>query len=1234
MADPQIEIDIGLTQIKIHTAFTISDGTNSSVFLPEYMNPVNPFNTPNVFASTDAKTTTTGLSWRDIEISSTGQYQIAVVNAGNVWISSNYGEMWLEKLVGGGVQSWRYAMISGDGSTMMARADGQILWKSTDYGTTWTSMPWNSAESTTYYSDVIPMKLAYDGNHMCSAIMTNTNTSQATYSLTLSTDGGVNWSTVSNTDGRIDTLSMSKSGQYIVIIYGGNTTKPKYSDDYGVTFITLTNGHTYSQSSNGRNANSMATISNTGKLWHRYWRDAGWSPNAVLWGIDVNTGTVTNGENDAALTVYSLDRPTAAGTGHSLNSSNDGKYIIYTGYEQWGQPRPQVMYISTDYGVSFTNFDSTSPLYKSATNMPSTEGAIRGCRFSDDNKYVAVVQQNYHIYIKNTFLTTEVYTPTTFAAKLTTDLGYTVTAGGDLTITDTTPYYRLYLQFANAVTLTGMPKYIFNIPFSDFSVKAGGQVNFRNVSLDAAMVIATSYNTTSNTSTIPAGNYFINNFVSTIETDLVNYTLSYDEPNKRITFDSLAQDISMSITSSDTTIFDTSITEITTGANILPFITYGQPDPTIKNYSDNGITVSEFISNGYTIPQLLTGSVIPVWNYETDANHFDQSYVKGFTDVSGSVVIRNDNRLITNGELSLGGNLTINPNPPVVTNHLLSSTYLAEQGYAPAGQTIGIIPSAMYGSGSATWTYPLELTNVSINSLDEITVNSANRVGEFAGWTPLLWTVVYKYEIDHLGNPVDGHWIFGGGGSTATSAAVIAFTLNGTTPSVEWKRMNAVDTQTSALGNGDFTSTAADLARVINDTTLNSLTSQAWKQISNYYAVTDLAFATTNDQPQGTTSLVIDDMTLKSQLFMGEDISANGNVYVGGDLSVNGQFSGDFANNSIPQSAIIFNPINISGKAIFKDDVSFNGPTVDVNMPPLITTTLIPNSEFSAPEFLLPTSLETAYVLSNVSINSLDEIEIVSSSMDGTAINSPTSAAVYKYPEDPNGTALEGNWVLGIYDGGYTKSAKLVFTLNGTTPSIQQIGLCYYQGVNLTTSAADLISLYNDSNYNANYRETNYGYQATGFTYRTTIPQKFQVNQIEFNDGTTMTTHDDNILSGTFADSNVIFKDSTFAAITCEGTATAATVTQSSDYRIKENVTELNEMDTVDALVPIQYNNTVSGNHEFGLLAHELQEIYPDLVNGEKDGDEYQEVHYNGLIGVLVKEVQDLKQRLAVLNNR
>ena len=53
-----------------------------------------------------------------------------------------------------------------------------------------------------------------------------------------------------------------------------------------------------------------------------------------------------------------------------------------------------------------------------------------------------------------------------------------------------------------------------------------------------------------------------------------------------------------------------------------------------------------------------------------------------------------------------------------------------------------------------------------------------------------------------------------------------------------------------------------------------------------------------------------------------------------------------------------------------------------------------------------------------------------------------------------------------------------------------------------------------------------------------------------------------------------------------------------------------------------------------GLIAHELQEYYPFLVEGEKDDEKTQSVNYNGLIGVLIKEIQELKQRVKDLENR
>ena len=58
------------------------------------------------------------------------------------------------------------------------------------------------------------------------------------------------------------------------------------------------------------------------------------------------------------------------------------------------------------------------------------------------------------------------------------------------------------------------------------------------------------------------------------------------------------------------------------------------------------------------------------------------------------------------------------------------------------------------------------------------------------------------------------------------------------------------------------------------------------------------------------------------------------------------------------------------------------------------------------------------------------------------------------------------------------------------------------------------------------------------------------------------------------------------------------------------------------------------GKQDIGLIAHELQEIYPELVNGEKDGEQFQSVNYIGLIPILIKEIQILKERVRMLEER
>jgi len=64
----------------------------------------------------------------------------------------------------------------------------------------------------------------------------------------------------------------------------------------------------------------------------------------------------------------------------------------------------------------------------------------------------------------------------------------------------------------------------------------------------------------------------------------------------------------------------------------------------------------------------------------------------------------------------------------------------------------------------------------------------------------------------------------------------------------------------------------------------------------------------------------------------------------------------------------------------------------------------------------------------------------------------------------------------------------------------------------------------------------------------------------------------------------------------------------------------------------LQYVNTTTGRGDIGFFAHEVAELYPFLVHGDKDASgEFQSLNYTGLIGILVKEVQALKATVASL---
>jgi hypothetical protein len=105
--------------------------------------------------------------------------------------------------------------------------------------------------------------------------------------------------------------------------------------------------------------------------------------------------------------------------------------------------------------------------------------------------------------------------------------------------------------------------------------------------------------------------------------------------------------------------------------------------------------------------------------------------------------------------------------------------------------------------------------------------------------------------------------------------------------------------------------------------------------------------------------------------------------------------------------------------------------------------------------------------------------------------------------------------------------------------------------------------------------------------------------------------------------------EATFSStINARGKITGTSFNAISDYRIKKNIQLLDESYTVDDLKPVLYTNLITKKQDIGLIAHELQESYPFLVDGEKDGNKNQTVNYNGLISILINEIKWLKREL------
>ena len=82
---------------------------------------------------------------------------------------------------------------------------------------------------------------------------------------------------------------------------------------------------------------------------------------------------------------------------------------------------------------------------------------------------------------------------------------------------------------------------------------------------------------------------------------------------------------------------------------------------------------------------------------------------------------------------------------------------------------------------------------------------------------------------------------------------------------------------------------------------------------------------------------------------------------------------------------------------------------------------------------------------------------------------------------------------------------------------------------------------------------------------------------------------------------------------------------------VKEDLQDFAGIDLIQQMKVYDYKWIDYESRSYGVLAHELQEVLPGAVSGEKDDEEMQGVDYSKVVPVLIKAIQELKAEIELL---
>ena len=127
--------------------------------------------------------------------------------------------------------------------------------------------------------------------------------------------------------------------------------------------------------------------------------------------------------------------------------------------------------------------------------------------------------------------------------------------------------------------------------------------------------------------------------------------------------------------------------------------------------------------------------------------------------------------------------------------------------------------------------------------------------------------------------------------------------------------------------------------------------------------------------------------------------------------------------------------------------------------------------------------------------------------------------------------------------------------------------------------------------------------------------------------------------SGTVQLNNRLVNDGAVFAAAHQGTvvgtisvtASATAYNTTSDYRLKEDLQDFKGLELVSKIPVYDYKWKAEDSRSYGVMAHELEEVLPQAVSGEKDAEEMQSVDYSKIVPLLIKSIQELTAKVEKL---